>query len=85
MVWNNSLHAEQFFMTFLLLLILFKINFFEKLFHEYHHIVQISPEIVVSPDLGCNCLPMSPADNVSKQRVKVSNISGKYIVIWVLT
>ena len=39
------------------LLIFFKINFFEKIFQEYHlSVKQIGSRRLVRPDLGPNCL-----------------------------
>ena len=45
------------------MLIFFKINFFEKLFQEYH-------QSDVGPDLGPDCLQKLSADDTRRQIVK---------------
>ena len=65
-------------------LIVFRINFFEKLFQENHRMmecqtiwIQIRPDILsdqarhfVGPDLCQNCLQRLSADNTSRQSLQ---------------
>ena len=56
-------------MLFCRLLIFFKINFFEKLFQEYHVSNSLDPDQArhfVGPDLRPNCLQKLSADDTRR-------------------
>ena len=66
------LSLGQFCMLFLSSADFFKINFFEKFFHEYHQSVKQfgsrSGPTFVGPDLVTNCLQKLSADGTSRQK-----------------
>ena len=64
-----------FLLHFCRLLIVFKINFLEKFFQDYHqNVKQFDPDQDVGPDLGPNCLQRLSAGVTSRQKENCSDL-----------